>query len=254
MKELESGVMTYVLNSLWLVPLFWLAAVLVARALRPFAAAWQHRVWVLALLLEAGIPGLPVRAWLWLFWLRLHAGWAALLHHAANGAGQVTVGMGPGQATGMLHLSARLLSLCSVTYVAVLLHGTLKLMWRFRKAQQLRLGARPVSLHEGTERAWRRCCARFCIKDARVGESAEIGGPLTLGLRRKLVLLPVGMLAALSETDVITIFAHECAHMQRDDFAKNLLYGAVALPIAYHPLYWATRVKTTITVNYHLNH
>jgi TonB family protein len=39
--------------------------------------------------------------------------------------------------------------------------------------------------------------------------------------------------------------AHECAHMARWDFAKNLLYEVAQLPVAWHPAVWAVRQRVT---------
>jgi TonB family protein len=39
------------------------------------------------------------------------------------------------------------------------------------------------------------------------------------------------------------VLAHEFAHMRRRDFAKNLVYEVVSLPVSYHPLLWMTRSR-----------
>ncbi len=49
------------------------------------------------------------------------------------------------------------------------------------------------------------------------------------------------MVAALPEADLRTVIAHEFAHMQRNDFFKNLIYELLALPASYHPVLWLTR-------------
>jgi TonB family protein len=41
--------------------------------------------------------------------------------------------------------------------------------------------------------------------------------------------------------------AHELAHMQRHDFARNLLYEALGLPLSYHPLFWLIRSRLAQT-------
>jgi TonB family protein len=64
-----------------------------------------------------------------------------------------------------------------------------------------------------------------------------------MGLRRKLLLLPVTMVDVLTELDLHTVIAHEFAHMQRKDFMKNLLYELLSLPVTYHPLLWLTRAR-----------
>jgi TonB family protein len=64
-----------------------------------------------------------------------------------------------------------------------------------------------------------------------------------MGLRRKLLLLPVSMVDTLPEGDLLTVIAHEFAHMHREDFMKNLLYELLSLPVMYHPLLWLTRTR-----------
>jgi TonB family protein len=66
---------------------------------------------------------------------------------------------------------------------------------------------------------------------------------MTMGLRRKFLLLPVSIVDALPDEDLHTVIAHEFAHMRRRDFAKNLLYEWLSLPVTYHPLLWLTRAR-----------
>jgi len=47
----------------------------------------------------------------------------------------------------------------------------------------------------------------------------------------------------VDHNDLDALFAHEFAHMRRRDFAKNLLYELLSLPIAWHPLLWLTRSR-----------
>jgi TonB family protein len=77
--------------------------------------------------------------------------------------------------------------------------------------------------------------------------SAGISGPATVGVRRQTLLLPPRFLDRLSAGETDAVLAHEFAHMQRWDFAKNLLYGIVTLPVAYHPLLWLTRARLAET-------
>ncbi len=56
MKDFESWLLTYLLNSLWQIPLLFAAGWLAARALRPAGAAAEHRVWVSVLLLQCLLP------------------------------------------------------------------------------------------------------------------------------------------------------------------------------------------------------
>ena len=79
------------------------------------------------------------------------------------------------------------------------------------------------------------------MEDISIAASSRIFSPVTMGLRRKLLLLPVSMVDVLPEVDLHTVIAHEFAHMHRKDFTKNLFYELFALPVTYHPLLWLTR-------------
>jgi len=61
------------------------------------------------------------------------------------------------------------------------------------------------------------------------------------------LLLPEMWPGAIQAEDVDAAIAHECAHMQRRDFAKNLLYQVLTLPIAYHPATWVLRGRVVET-------
>jgi TonB family protein len=77
--------------------------------------------------------------------------------------------------------------------------------------------------------------------------SPAISGPATVGVQRHTLLLPPGFLDRLSSDDLDAVLAHEFAHMLRWDFLKNLLYGILSLPAAYHPLLSLTRARLAET-------
>jgi hypothetical protein len=70
MNGLESWILSYLLNSLWQLPLLLAAGWVAAVAVRKAGAAWEHRVWVSVLLMQSLLPALStlpwdeVRAWL----------------------------------------------------------------------------------------------------------------------------------------------------------------------------------------------
>jgi TonB family protein len=79
-----------------------------------------------------------------------------------------------------------------------------------------------------------------------------------LGVRRPLLLVPEGFLAAESggdvgiggdegDEDIAAALAHECAHIARRDFAKSLIYEFVAATVAYHPACWLMRRRIAET-------
>ena len=61
MRALEAWVLAYLLNSLWQVPVIFVAAWLAARATRRSGVLTEHRIWVSALVLEALLPACSVQ-------------------------------------------------------------------------------------------------------------------------------------------------------------------------------------------------
>ena len=60
--------------------------------------------------------------------------------------------------------------------------------------------------------------------------SPRTAGPVTIGLRRGLVLVPPRSRKQSRQDDLDAVLAHELAHIARHDFAKNLLYGLSRCP------------------------
>ncbi len=240
MKSFESWMLGYLLNSVWQIPLLFSAAWLVARAARSSGAVVEHRVWVSALVLQSLLPGYSVQPW---HWLRGLSAWASRTDDARDG--QVSVVMGPGVGFGTLHLPAVLLVVIAFAYSAIFLYFSARLLWGLWRTSRLRREAVPIALTTRSAMCWTGCSKRFGVHDATLAASPSIPGPITMGMRRKLLLLPEHLITSLREEDLHTVIAHEFAHMYRRDYAKNLLYELLSLSVAYHPLFWATRARVT---------
>lgn len=238
MRSLESWILSYLLNSLWQIPLLFAAGWVAARALRPTGAAAEHRVWVSVLLLQSLLPAFSTFRW---EWLRALLAWGNDAHR--TGEAHVSVVMGAGSGLGTFHLSSLRLIAIATAYGLVSVYFAARFMWRWMKLSALRREAVAVVLTGEAALGWARCLRRFEIDEARIATSSSIFGPVTMGLFRKLVLLPAGMATGLLEADLHTVIAHECAHMHRNDFFKNLIYELLSLPVSYHPLFRLTRER-----------
>jgi beta-lactamase regulating signal transducer with metallopeptidase domain len=51
-------------------------------------------------------------------------------------------------------------------------------------------------------------------------------------------LLPAAFFDEHSQTELLAAIAHECAHVRRDDYRKNLFYEVIGLVTAFHPVTW----------------
>ncbi|HZZ40939.1 MAG TPA: M56 family metallopeptidase [Acidobacteriaceae bacterium] len=239
MSGFESSVLTYLVNSVWQIPLLVAAGWIAARAMRPLGAAAEHRVWVGVLLGEALLPAaslLPAD------WLRIALPWGGADH---GGPGHVSVTMGAGTVLGSRPLPLDLAMIAALVYGAVTAWFVMRFLWRWSRLAVLRRESVAVELATETAEQWTRCAERFGVGEVALATSSRVFGPVTMGFLRKIVLLPPGMLARLGEQERSTVIAHEFAHIRRHDFLKNLLCEALLLPASYHPLVWFTRERVT---------
>lgn len=232
MSTLANLTLTYLANSLWQVPLAFSAAWLLSRLVRRNGPTLEHSIWCAALLLAAILPAcnFDLRT-LW------HTLQSLLTHSATDTTGHITITMGTPQAINALHLPAKLLGITLIAYACTLLYFTARLAWGFQQTRSLRASSTPLEDAAILSR-WNHYRRLFSVDYAEIAVNNRIRGPITLGITHRLLLLPQPWLAMVAPEDLDAALAHECAHMRRQDFAKNLLYQLLALPIAYHPLLW----------------
>ena len=68
--------------------------------------------------------------------------------------------------------------------------------------------------------------------------SSRITNPLTAGVVRPWILLPITALTNLSPEQLEVVLAHELAHIRRADYAWNLLQTIVETLFFFHPAVW----------------
>jgi len=240
MKGFESWLLTYLLNSLWQIPLLFAAGWVAARALRTFGAATEHRVWVSVLMLQCLLPAsstLP-QGWMQTFLSWVRGGRPA-------GEAHVSVVMGAGTPLGGWPVPAEVLTAIAIAYGATIVYFAARFAWRWKRLAALRREAETVPFGCDTAHWWAQCSRRFAIRDVSLATSTRIFGPVTIGFFRKLVLLPTGMGTDLPEAELHAAIAHEFAHLRRNDFLKNLVYEWLSLAVSYHPILWLTRERIT---------
>jgi beta-lactamase regulating signal transducer with metallopeptidase domain len=245
MTSFESWMLGYLLNSLWQVPLVFAVAWTVGRFVSRIDCRMEHKVWASALLLEAVLPACHIHpADL------LREVWTLALHGWGGGAPESHVRAAIGSAVasrGMLRMPVEFLTVITVMYGCSLLYFAGRLGWGAWKTSVMRKQAERVMLHGEAAQSWDRYARYFRVGTGRdaadLAMSSKISGPVTLGIRRGVLLIPPGFLWNVGEDDLDAMLAHEFAHMCRHDFAKNLTYELVSLPVTYHPLFWLTRSR-----------
>jgi TonB family protein len=248
MRVFESWVLVYLFNSLWQVPLVFCAALAAARLARQAGPRMEHRVWVIALLLEVTLPlchfhlneGLR-QLWGMMPWLRQNS--------AADG--QIQIFLAPGAMHGITAplLPEGALAAIAAAYLCSLLFFAGRLGWGLWTTNALRREATGIALPGEAAQKLQFSRQFFGINGnaVRLAASPVLPGPATVGVRRHTLLLPAGFIEQVSASDLDAVLAHEFAHIRRQDFAKNLLYGMLSLPIAYHPLLSLTRARIAET-------
>jgi TonB family protein len=230
MITLESAMLSYLLNALWQAPLLFGAGWLAVRMLRAAGPAAQHRAWVVTALLQSLLPASSLIS---TEWLRNLFPWST--HEAAASGGGISVVTGPAFPVGVLHLPGTLLVAIEILYVSTTAYFLLRFLWRAKALSTLRQGTVEITLPPPAAQLWQRCSTSFAVRNAALAASPTVSGPVTLGVRRPLILLPTAMVGTLEPEDLQTVLAHEFAHMHRQDFLKNLVYELISLPVRFHP-------------------
>ncbi len=228
----------YAVNAVWQVPVVAAAAWASAWLLRWAGPRVVHRVWVMALLVQVVLPGCaaPLQQW-------VAAAWGWTLGWGAGREGSVLAATGGARVLQGVALSGGWREASVAVYATAVLLLAVRLAWRVGRVRALARTVHPVALGGEALHRWEMCCVRFGLRGVVVGQSAAVRLPATLGWRRALLVLPEGMAETLNAEEMAAVLAHEAAHVARQDFAKNLLYEALTLPVAWHPALWFARER-----------
>jgi TonB family protein len=248
MRAFELWICEYLLNSIWQVPLVFGAGWVAARMVRSAGVKVEHRIWVVALILQAAVPAFHVDLSELLPDMKRLLSWSGS-GGVAGGNVSVLFGAGAGSSSGLLRLPAFVLTGVAAICLGLLVYFAGRLAWRVWKTVVMRRMAEPVRMTGDFVQAWERLRGAFELKEIAGREtlaiSSMISGPVTVGVMRQVMLVPPGFLEGVDESEMEAVLAHEFAHMRRRDFAKNLMYETLSLPVAYHPLLWLTRLRLT---------
>ncbi len=238
MEWSRQALITLLFNSAWQVPFICMAAYCGTLLLKKSPARYRHWVWILALMLSLALPlwslfpahesanhTLPDASGLALLSFKAHA----LLRGKQLGAADLAVDC-------LLSLYATFLTLRLLQFSRAILRTCrfCSLSGAYESGPTLR----PVI---------ERCLDAYAISNVSVRYSHEVHAPFTLGIHHPLIILPVGTLESATETEYLSIFSHEMAHIHRKDFVKNLFYELIYLPLSFHPAAMVMHQKIAAT-------
>ena len=249
METISQWLLTFLSNALWQALVIMAAALCCDRLMRNASGRQRHFLWVVALVLCALVPLL---------------GAAGHLREVAQTPAARELAMGQVEASSSiptLPLAAstemfrpRMLTfslspvgamLALACYgIALAYHGIR--LWRAgRRTKALLSSARNREVLERLALIVERCQSAFGLKSVTILYSAETSVPVTAG--RRTILLPEALFDSDSPDLLSAAVGHEMAHIKRRDFALNLIYELLSLPLACHPAitFIKRRIKET---------
>lgn len=230
MSSLLGFVTSYVVNATWQVSLIVAAAWLTGRLLKRLGPQAEHAVWVAALAMSVVTPALPaLRSLLQLVTGARMGGGGAAITFASGGGGLSTQG-------GVFALPAFWMWCLPACYAVTLIYFAGRLVLKFIAAVKMLPNASPVKFTPEQEEIWQSCARAFEMKRVQVLACAKAQGPMALGLRMPILLVPPNFASICTPQEFLSAIAHECAHLKRRDFQKNLIYEVTSLLLAFHPL------------------
>jgi TonB family protein len=208
------------------------------RLLRRVGPLAQHRMWVATLLAGVALPLLPAGLLTRLF--------GHVDASVANGTTTVTYRM-VAAAAQRWTVSGFVLRMVAAAYLLTVLFCVTRLFWRWWRAQAMARRSAVLSLDASAGGLLEVVSRYFGVAMPEARCSAETRGPVVLGVRRAVLLVPEGFFRTGSDEDVAAAVAHECAHIARRDFTKSLFYECAAAAVAYHPACWLMRRRIAET-------
>jgi beta-lactamase regulating signal transducer with metallopeptidase domain len=259
---MSRSLLTFLLNSLWQIPLAAAVAALACRFMRTGPASHRHAIWVAALAAAILLPLASVRTVgptaAPPFAVSLPAPDAipaksGLAHGLAHGSGrglvhglvhelglptQLPPALSPAPASATVSFAKTWAAILLGAYALFVLVRLARLVRAAMRTVRIRRAAHEAAIPELLERVSSRCQAAFGLTGVKLLFSAQVSGPVTAG---RAIILPESLRVEAPEDVVTTAIGHEMAHIARRDFASNLLYELLQLPVGFHPAAWLIR-------------
>jgi hypothetical protein len=136
--------------------------------------------------------------------------------------------------------------LSSSSSLSSAVHG-LRLGRAWWRADRIARGAHALAVPEGLAAVVSRCRSALGLPGVEILGSPEIAGPVIVGARRPLILLPSRFFNSASPEELAAALGHEMSHVRRRDYALHLLCEVLLLPVAFHPAAWLVRRRLAQT-------
>jgi HEAT repeat protein/beta-lactamase regulating signal transducer with metallopeptidase domain len=253
MSKIGEFAMHFLVNAGWEIAVVAIGASICARLLRNAAPRYRHALWVACFVLCVALPlwGLldlqtagrphPVKDRTAAFQEtgRLAATpdpSPGLPVNAMADAGRLTLDRLLQKRSQAVAAPPALALTLAIAYALFLLYrlGALRRAWL--QARRLKSSACERELPTLLASVAERCRDAFGLKRISLAFSAQTTTPVTIGALQPVIILPESFYEETSEEMLATVLGHEMAHVARRDFALNLVYEFLRLPVSFHPI------------------
>lgn len=245
METISRSLLTFFVNSLWQIPLAAAVAALACRFMRPGPASHRHAVWVTALAAALLLPLASVRTAAPTDTLQFAPTLAApevaagpSASSAPRSPAQAPPAVSPAPVPRTISFARTTATLLLAAWFLFVLYSLARLVWASIRTLRIRRAAHAREIPLRLDRVRSRCQEAFGQEGVELLFSSDISGPVAAG---GTIILPESLLAETSEDVLTTAIGHEMAHIARRDFACNLLYELLLLPVGFHPAAWPIR-------------
>ncbi|HTF65799.1 MAG TPA: M56 family metallopeptidase [Edaphobacter sp.] len=243
MEIISRSLLTFLLNSLWQIPLAAGVGALICWLMRNGPARNRYALWVAALAIAVTLPLASIiskeRPPTKPFAVLLPQPDVAIatpapqVHSASS-----TRALSPAPIPRTISLTETAARLLLDAYLLLIFLRLFGLVFAAVRTIQIRRTAQPLTLSEQLECVYRRCMETFNLTGVRLLFSATIRGPVTVG---HAIILPESLLTETTEDILVTAVGHEMAHIARRDFLFNVLFELLCVPVSVQPAIWLIR-------------
>lgn len=229
MTFLHRFALLYCFDTLWQIPVLYLAASVSNKLLRSPSVVLRYRLWTVAFWLCFALPLVSATEFP-----------RALLEHAMIQSRQVSQsaslaivanterGHSAGAMKGSLLAGVTAGNILLAVWAVWILCRVVRIFWAYRRIARMTAKARPSDQSPLSIVEMQGGACRVLI-------SEEVGMPATAGICQPIVLLPKMLADTARARDLSAVLAHEHAHIVRRDYMWNLIFEVLSIPTAYNP-------------------
>ncbi len=241
MKISSQLLLTFLLNACWQIALVAALASVSSWLLRNSAARYRHWVWVAALFLSVGIPLTTSSQFL----ISVTNSPASIPQARFDGAPNRGFAISDTRVVEPVefesndaYLLTRPLAIGLLAlYVAVLSFGLFRLLHAWITTKRLRRTTVPLEADDWMSQVVQKCSIAItgAAQPVQVCSSSNVPVPVTIGVFKPVIVLPADLLNERNDELLMSAIGHELVHVRRRDYALNLVYELLYLPLSFHP-------------------